>query len=359
VDFERRVADIYQRCRHPEDISAAFDALQAELAPEIDAEITQTRTKILEHFDDEVRERLKATDADTHAVLDRYERDLMRLTAIELGEHASWQSVDRFTLLRTPKWGPDIPPGAYRGPRTIGDGHIYRPGHPLAQAAIQRACSRDLAASELRFDLTRHPGKISALERYMGQSGWTTVELLSVEAGGEGQDWLLHAAVTDDGQTLPTDAAERMWTVDGVLEGRVSVPDSAMSLLTDEVSRSERSALDAAQARHAALLAEEERKLDNWADDLKIGLERDIREIDRLVADARRLASASLTLEQKLEAQKAVRALEQQRNQKRKSLFDAQDEIDIRRGDLIAGIEARLTAKISKKQLFMCRWRIE
>lgn len=358
VDFERRVADIYQRCRHPAEITAAFDALQAELAQEIDGEVSKTRIKILEHFDDEVRERLKATDADTHAVLDRFERDLMRLTAIELGEDASWRSVDRFSLLRGPKWAPDIPLGAYQGPRTLGDGHIYRPSHPLAQAAVQRACSRDLAASELTFNLSGHSGKISALERYLGRSGWTTVEMLSVEAGGEGQDWVLHAGVTDDGQVMPSDAAERLWTVDAFQGSTVTMPASAMALLTDVVSRAERSALDAAQSRHAALLAEEERKLDNWADDLKIGLEREIREIDRLVADARRLATASLTLEQKLEAQRAVRALEQQRNQKRKRLFEAQDEIDIRRGDLIAAIEARLTAKVSKRQLFICRWRI-
>lgn len=138
----------------------------------------------------------------------------------------------------------------------------------------------------------------------------------------------------------------------------MTVPASAAALLANEIAGTERSALNAAQSRHTALLADEERKLDNWADDLKIGLEREIREIDRFLADARRLASASLTVEHKLTAQKAVRSMERQRNQKRKSLFDAQDEIDIRRGDLIAGIEARLTAKISKKQLFICRWRI-
>lgn len=358
VDFERRVAEIYQRCRHPAEITAAFDALQAELAPEIDAEITETRTKILEHFDDEVRERLKATDADTHAVLDRFERDLMRLTAIELGEDASWQDLDRFTLLRQPTWGPDIPLGAYLGPRTNGIGHIYRPAHPLAQAAVKRARSHELAAAELTFNFTGHPGKISALERFLGRSGWASVEMLSVEAGGEGQDWLLHAAFTDDGQAMPPDAVERLWTVDAVQGSPVTVPASAAALLADEIARTERVALNTAQSRHAALLAEEERKLDNWADDLKIGLEGEIREIDRLVADARRLATASLTLEQKLEAQKAVRSLEQQRNQKRKNLFDAQDQIDIRRGDLIAGIEARLTANVSKRQLFICRWRI-
>ena len=358
VDFERRVADIYQRCRHPEDITAAFDALQAELSDEIDSEISRTRVRILEHFDDEVRERLKATEADTHAVLDRFERDLMRLTAIELGDDAAWHSADRFRLLRAPDWAPDLPPGDYHGPRTAGDGHIYRPGHPLAQAALQRAGARDLAPAELTFTLSGHPGKISALERYLGRAGWAMVDMLCVDAGGEGQDWLLEAVVTDDGQVMAADAAERLWTVAAVQGGAVTPPAPAIALLAEEVARARRTALDAAQTRHAALLAEEERKLDNWADDLKLGLERDLREIDRLVSDARRLATASLTLDQKLAAQKAVRALEQERNQKRKSLFDAQDRIDSRRGDLIAGIEARLTAKISQKQVFVCRWRI-
>jgi len=243
VGFERRVAEIYQCCRHPADINAAFDALQAELAPEIDAEISQTRTKILEHFDDEVRERLKATDASTHAVLDRFERDLMRLSAIELGEDASWDALDRFTLLRQPTWGPDIPSGAYQGPRASGDGHIYRPSHPLAQAAVERACSRELSASELAFNLTGHPGKISTLERYRGQAGWASVEMLSVDAGGEGQDCLLHAAFTDDGQVMPADAVERLWTVDAVQGKPVSVPASAMALLKEEVVKAERSAL--------------------------------------------------------------------------------------------------------------------
>jgi hypothetical protein len=38
-------------------------------------------------------------------------------------------------------------------------------------------------------------------------------------------------------------------------------------------------------------------KLDGWADDLKVGLERDIKEIDRQIKEARRAATAALTLE--------------------------------------------------------------
>ncbi len=43
VDFEKRIAAIYQQCRKPEEIQAAFDELQRELSMEINAAMTRTR----------------------------------------------------------------------------------------------------------------------------------------------------------------------------------------------------------------------------------------------------------------------------------------------------------------------------
>ena len=59
VDFERRIAEIYQRCRQPQEIKAAFDQLQLELSLEINEAMTTTGRKLLENFDDEVREKLR------------------------------------------------------------------------------------------------------------------------------------------------------------------------------------------------------------------------------------------------------------------------------------------------------------
>jgi len=42
VDFEKRIAAIYQRCRKHEEIKTAFDELQLELSLEINEAITQT-----------------------------------------------------------------------------------------------------------------------------------------------------------------------------------------------------------------------------------------------------------------------------------------------------------------------------
>ena len=59
VDFEKRIAAIYQRCRKPDEIQTAFDQLQLELSLEINESMTRTRQKLLENFDDEVREKLE------------------------------------------------------------------------------------------------------------------------------------------------------------------------------------------------------------------------------------------------------------------------------------------------------------
>jgi adenine-specific DNA-methyltransferase len=110
--------------------------------------------------------------------------------------------------------------------------------------------------------------------------------------------------------------------------------------------------------RNARFFEAEAEKLDGWADDLKLGLEREIKELDRQIKEARRAATTALTLEEKLAGQKRIRALELQRNEKRRSLFDAQDEVERQRDQLIAGIEAKLSQKVQTEQLFRVRWRL-
>lgn len=89
-----------------------------------------------------------------------------------------------------------------------------------------------------------------------------------------------------------------------------------------------------------------------------MGLEREIKELDRQIKEARRTATPALTLEDKLAAQRQIKALEAQRNQKRRSLFEAQDRIDAQRDVMIANIEGRLQQLVSLTQLFLLRWQL-
>jgi adenine-specific DNA-methyltransferase len=108
--------------------------------------------------------------------------------------------------------------------------------------------------------------------------------------------------------------------------------------------------------RNARFFEAEAEKLDGWADDLKVSLEREIKELDRQIKEARREITKALMLEQKLAGHKLVKTLESQRNARRRALFDVQDDIDRRREQLIADIEGKLQQRVSQKALFSIRW---
>jgi adenine-specific DNA-methyltransferase len=78
--------------------------------------------------------------------------------------------------------------------------------------------------------------------------------------------------------------------------------------------------------------------------------------LDWRIEEARRSATTALTLEEKLAGQKQIKTLESQRNQKRRTLFDAQDEVDRQRDELIARIEGKLTQVTQLERLFVIRW---
>ena len=102
VDFEKRIHDIYQRCRKQDEIKSEFDQLQLELELEITESMKTTRRKLLENFDDEVREKLKVQDEASKSCLNRYERLLTQLTRHELRDHAEFLDESSFRLKSSP-----------------------------------------------------------------------------------------------------------------------------------------------------------------------------------------------------------------------------------------------------------------
>ena len=72
VDFEKRIAEIYQKCKTQDDIQREFDELQAELAEQINDRMIEARQSILENFDEEVANRLADCQKDTVASLDKF-----------------------------------------------------------------------------------------------------------------------------------------------------------------------------------------------------------------------------------------------------------------------------------------------
>ena len=106
-------------------------------------------------------------------------------------------------------------------------------------------------------------------------------------------------------------------------------------------------------------LKAESDKLDRWADDLKENLERELKNIEFEIREVKKAKRLAVDLESKVAAQKRVNELETQRNHKKRTLFDAQDQIEQRKDELITEVQARRQQKTARQEVFTIRWRLE
>lgn len=359
VDFEKRIAEIYKTCRSHEQIKASFEQLQLDLSGEINQAMVKTRQLLLENFDEEVQNKLRIRDADGKATRGRFETMLLDLTKAALQDEAEFDEAGfKLNTLPAPELAAHVPLGRYELPRRSGEAHLYRVGHPLAEWIIARAKQGELPPAHLRFDYeayARQNGRLSTLEALRGQSGQLQVELLTVEALGRKEERLIVSAVDAQGKPLQDDDGEKLLRLPASVESTLTEKKPSLALLTAGNCRHD-TALAEINQRNLAYFEAEVQKLDAWADDLKLGLEQELKELDRQIKEVRRQASSALTLEEKINCQKRQRELEQTRNRKRRDMFDRQDQIDDERGRLIEELETGLRQKIEANMLFFVTW---
>lgn len=353
VDFERRIKKIYDTCRDPDDIKAAFDTLQQDLAHEINEQMVNTREQLFENFDEDVLQRLKI---DTEASLDKYERMLLALTQTELHNHL--KLVDGgFVISSLPEGAPsNIPTGEYELPRRDGDCHLYRLKHPLAQWAIQSAKSRKLEQSHIVFDTCSRETKVSVVQELKRQTGQLQVCKITVESMERAEDHLAVIGVNSWGQALHYEVLEKILTYEMKSETPTLFPVDPT--LDKELSRAKQELLGDISRRNLKYFEDEVEKLDAWADDLKVVLEQSIKETDREIREVRRTAKLAPDLHEKLHWQKKQKELEKLRNRKRRELFDRQDEVDDRREQLISELENKMNQRVEEEVLFSITWEV-
>ncbi|PHQ34785.1 SNF2-related protein [Rhodopirellula bahusiensis] len=351
VDIERRIAAVYQTCRNPAQIAAAFDQLQSDLDAQIQVRMDDTRQVLLENFDEEVAARLKVHRDKTLESLGERERWLLNLTRSELNGDATFDPNEpRF------KYQGKVAHSGYyhfdwRKANENGDA-FYRQGHPLATAIIESAIQRKLDSATLNFNYSAYGSVVSVLEPLLGQSGWLELSKLTINSL-DVEEFLLLTGVTDDGTVLDADVCGKLLSIPATVEDSVagSLPDLSASRDTEMTKR-----VREVEQRNMKHFDEEVLKLDHWSDDLKQGLEREIKELDKEIREARKVAALAASLAEKLEAQKQIKSLESNRKEKRKRLYEAQDEIDNRRDELIGQIEVQLGQQKSVSNLFTIRW---
>lgn len=231
VDFERRVLEIYQSCRRPEEINAAFDALRAELEQRIDERMLQARALLLERFDGDVRRHLRLQEERVREAISQHRQRADALTWSVLGAVGS------------------------PSPERIGE----------ATERV-RARAQELV-SFLRLDASRLPPHLATL---VGQEGWWFVYRFQT-SGFKPEEKLVHLVLVrqDDGfRALPLGDAERFVELPAEEERARRPSASSVAASHEQALLSARAEiLRAAELRSAAELDQARERTDRYAED--------------------------------------------------------------------------------------------
>lgn len=363
LDFEKRIAQIYNECRTTAEIEQAFDELQEELQAEISDKMLKARSTLLENFDESVQEKLRFNLAQSLSNLDLFEKRLWLLVKYALRNDAVFDNSHyRFTLNNGTIFDGNYFMTSERETKSSvefpNNAHPLRIGSPLTQAIIKDYIDVGIPCQEIVFDYSSSEGKTVLLEELVGKSGWMRVEKVSIDSF-EQEDHLLLSNFTDDGMEVYSDVVERMLMQSARITNNVDLPTDVLEKLTRQIEKEKASVMERSALRNEVFFDEEMDKLDTWAGDMKVALEREIKDLDAEIKLRKSNAKKLSHLAEKVAEHRIIKELENKRAEKRQNLYEAQDEVDARKDTLLSKVERMLEQKIEQKELFTIKWRVK
>ena len=360
VDFEKRVFEIYQTCRTPEQIQTAFLKLQAEMEEAIQSRLVDTRRKLLENFDEDVHDRLRVQLDETRQRLDWVGRMFWQLSKFTLGDLATFDDTAlAFDLRNTPR--PDVKPGRYhlisKTHQNVDGEFLYRISHPLGEHAIDAAKACPTPEATLKFQMSSHPVRIRVVENLKGKSGTLVLNRLAIDSF-EREEYLLFSGLTDDGRSLDQETCEKLFHCDAVVVPSGVAPEIQRPL-QKEAERHTAATISRSLETNNRHFQEERERLEKWADDQIIAAERELADTKARIKALNRAARLTATMEEQIKIQNDIREAEKEQRRQRQRIFDLEDEVKDKRDRLITKLEERMTQKTQRETIFTIRWKVE
>ncbi|WP_347139237.1 SNF2-related protein [Paracoccus sp. SSK6] len=365
VDFERRILAIYQDCRTPEAIAAAFDELQTQLEEQIRSRMEDTRRALLENFDEDVHARLKLRLADAREQLDRVGRRFWDLTAAILAGRAKFDEPNlAFDLLAPPTR--DLRAGRYHlisrnsaaDPAMNEHGYfLYRLSHPLGEHVIETAKAADTPVAELQFDVTNHTTRVAIVEALKGRRGWLTLRKLAVTTF-ETEEYLLFSGIDDNGRSIDHEACVKLFSVCADVYPSEQPAPAIADQLQAEAEQHVKATLSRSLDTNNKHFAAARDRLERWAEDKIYAAEKALKDTKEQIKGVRREARAATTLEEEAAIQAKLQELERRQRKQRQEIFNQEDEVADKRDELVGDLQKRLSRGHTVETLFTIRWSV-
>ena len=382
LDFEKRVTDIYSRCRTRDEINLAFDLLQQEYEKTISDKLKATRDQLLSEFDETVAEKFNLNEFKALRRIEDIKKTLWEITKYRLeGDFARFDDKSlEFTPIRKTilnYYANELVYGINQKERK----RCYNTTHALAKKVIfDLKENLKVYPSQVHFEYPNQ--KIPTLENFKGKSG-----ILALFSATIKRFWRIYeevpllAGFTAGGDTVPKEAFELMMKLPG--SSSLARPNSPNFSDTDEDKkvmniRSEEDYFTRAELKEIQNLFEktkekyiaqsqenikkyiesERQRLRKFYEDKKLLLDLKLKRFEKKLKDKQTKAKKAKTLKEKI-------ALDKEAREMKKALLEMQIDICTKQGKLdddfeneLKSIEKENEFEVDLKKIFVVKWRL-
>ncbi len=349
VDFEKRMIEVYKRCRTKEEIDTYFKQLEEEFKDAVDKRIKDVQSVLFENFEGSVINKLRLTYSDTKTFLEKFEKWLWEITRYYLDSLADFDSEDySFTFKNNGD--------RYTMNKLRTDAKHYRIQSDVAQNLLKKAKAEKTDKSHLIFDLASSPIKYNELTQLRGSKGIMKISNLEVQSDIEQHDTLILTGLVDGGRVISEENIRNLFSL-SVHTDRFSGADSED--LKKQHQKNKKDKLDNLEKTDSAFMQREFTKFERWADDKIRVLEIDLKEDRQKIRDLEREQHKENILGQELiELQEKISKIKRKYNRLRQEIYDREDEINEQRDTMIKEAKNKLTRTIKEEELFTVSFEI-
>jgi ERCC4-related helicase len=374
IDFEKKVLEIYQTCREPEAIQLAFDNLQKELEGKINDRFIQTRHLVMEHYDDDVRKKLKLRNDQLTTQLSEIDTGIKKIIQTKLSNCLEETDDENIYLIKS--LPPDIqlkiagdivdrkvsfrPISKEERDKGVVKLHLY---HPLVSEIINSIKSEKLTELfSITFQYTKGQHRISLLNDFVGSSGYLFLYKITFE-GIETIEYLLPIAIVHFGGkwlTLSKEQTEKLLTITLAENGTVQNYDDDMDYLIKASFKDRKEEL----ANYLKIINEEyydqeRERIDLYTEESLMELEDKVDRKKREWHNAKKKLSGAQTHEERVKLRNEIYKLEKEYRR----LLSKRDRENLRsfeeKDKKLKQLEDRLKFKLADKLILQAAFRIE
>jgi hypothetical protein len=305
---------------------------QDELSERINEKMTVARQSILENFDAEVAALLKNCNDKTLAGLDKFSRWLC-------GFFVAWGSpeVKELEAARF-EYGCKIYNAKWQNAEAKGEIFLRR---EICEDYLREAQTKPLPSSSLCFHYTDSGRHIGFLESHPNLQGILSVDKL-IYTGFETEEHIVLSVVTSDGTEVDDDMMNQILELPAAVTGECFDEPPALAERRNSGIAARRLQIEEANKMY---FLEECEKLDAYSEDLKEGLQRELKELRREISEKKKLFRVmedTSPLAEILAMRDELNRLEEKQKKMRREIYDREDEIEAKNARLQDEIKARM-----------------